>query len=226
MIDLALITARGGSVGLPRKNIMPLAGVPLIQRTVNAAIHSEIFARVIVSTNSVEIADCAKDAGAEIPFLRSAALASSSASSVDVVLDALGKVGDTQSFALLQPTSPFLSVVHLREAAKLFEVPDNPFVVSVVEGKPLEWCYAQDRRGFIRRGIDHLPQVSRRQDATQVVYPNGAIYMAQTRKFRLEKSFFTDQTVGYQMNAIDSIDVDMLEDFNLAEAVISSGLRE
>ena len=178
------------SVGLPRKNIMPLGGIPLIQRTVKAAINSEMFKRIVVSTDSQEIADCAKDAGAEIPFMRSAALSSSSANSVDVALDALDKVGNCQSFALLQPTSPFLNVLHLQEAVELFEMRDSAFVVSVVTGKPLEWCYVQDSHGYIQPGIGDFSKAFRRQDAKEVVYPNGAIYIAESRTFRSGRSFF------------------------------------
>lgn len=224
MIDLALITARGGSVGLPGKNIMPLNGTPLVQRTVKAAINSKMFRRVIVSTDSRAIAACAKEAGAEVPFIRSAALSSSSANSVDVALDALDKVGDYKSFALLQPTSPFLDIRHLQEAAGLFQIDYS--VVSVVAGKPLEWCYGLDCHGFIQRSVSNSSEASRRQEAKEVVYPNGAIYISDTSKFRSKRSFITDQTMGYKMNKIDSIDIDTLEDFNLAEAIVSSGLRE
>lgn len=223
-LGLAVIAARGGSVGLPGKNIRLLGRQPLIAWTVRAAIVSGCFERVIVSTDSDAIAKAAADAGADVPFLRPPHLASNEARSVDVVRHALEQVGPVEKFALLQPTSPFRSASHIRRAIVALESSGASSLVSVCAGKPLQWCYylTEDMR-MVR--ASPAPHIDRRQGAQKVFNPNGAIYICNSATFLAEDSLFLDDTIGFEMNRLDSIDIDDLADFDLASALVEQGLR-
>lgn len=225
MIDLAIITARGGSVGLPGKNIRLLGGVPLIAWTVRAALASSRFLRVVVDTDDEGIAAAGKAFGAEVPYLRPACLATSAASSADVVRHCLDRLAVDRDFALLQPTSPFRCARHLREAVDQYRQSGAPSVIGVTSGKPVEWALTIGEGGVLSSAVDRATEVARRQDATPVVMPNGALYVTSSAKFRDGGSFRPTGTVGYLMGMIDSIDIDTAEDFAVAEAVVATRLR-
>lgn len=225
MIDLALIAARAGSEGVPGKNIADLGGVPLIAWTIRAALASGLFERVIVSTDAAGIAAAALAAGAEVPFLRPAHLATSEARSVDVVRHALDATGTQGRFALLQPTSPFRNAGHLREAAARFDASPAASLVSVVKGKPLPWQFSMDAEGRMTRVAADAGLVHRRQNAAPLHTPNGALYLCHADRFRADETLFFNDTRGYAMSQIDSLDIDDPEDLALARAVVGQGLR-
>jgi len=226
MIDLALITARAGSQGLPGKNIAELGGVPLIAWTVRAALASGVFGRVVVSTDDAEIAAAARAAGAEVPFLRPVELATAEARSVEVVRHALETLAVSGQFALLQPTSPFRNAHHLREAAARLEAVGGTSLISVVGAKPLSWLFRLDESGRLCCANTGEVPVSRRQDAIPLYAPNGAIYLCETERFLASTELRFDDTLGYEMSRIDSVDIDDPEDLALARAIVSQGLRE
>jgi CMP-N-acetylneuraminic acid synthetase len=226
MIDLAVITARAGSKRLPGKNITDLGGVPLIAWTIRAALTSGLFRRVIVSTENVEIATASQAAGAEVPFERPAHLATSEARSVDVVRHALDATSTQGSFALLQPTSPFRNAHHLLEAAERFAASPAASLVSVVKGKPLTWQFSVDAEGRMTRVRTEGALVHRCEDAAPLHTPNGAIYLCHADRLRADDSLFFDDTLGYAMSQIDSLDIDDPEDLALARAVVGQGLRK
>ena len=226
MIDLAIITARAGSKGVPGKNIADLGGVPLIAWTIRAALASGLFGRVIVSTDGGGIAAAAQAAGAEVPFERPAHLATSETRSVDVVRHALDATGTQGRFALLQPTSPFRNAHHLREAAARFAGSHAASLVSVVKGKPLPWQFSMDSDGRMTPVAAEGAQVHRRQDAAPLYTLNGALYLCHADKFRADETLFFDDTLGYAMSQIDSLDIDDPEDLALARAVVGQGLRK
>lgn len=224
MIDLAIIPARGGSVGIPGKNIKPLGGRPLIDWTITAARASGRFKRVIVSTDDEEIAAVARQCGAEVPFMRPAELATGEARSADVVKHALGLLGSVETFGLFQPTSPFRSARHLKEATHRFLASLAPSLVSVTPSKPLEWSF---HLGQDLRLIPAAPEkwADRRQDALRVFVPNGAIYLCRRSAFDIKRSVYFDETIGYEMDRLDSLDIDDPEDLELARAIVDRGLR-
>ena len=226
MIDLAIIPARAGSKGLCGKNIAELGGVPLIAWTIRAARVSGLFARVMVSTDGTEIAAAAQAAGAEVPFLRPAYLATSEARTVDVVRHALDATDTEGRFALLQPTSPFRNARHLREAASLLDPGPGSSVVSVAMGKPLSWHFSLDADGRMNRIAPDDEAVHRRQDAAPLHTLNGALYLCDVDRFRAGDSVFFNDTRGYAMSHIDSLDIDDSEDLELARAVVGQGLRK
>lgn len=225
MLDLAIITARAGSVGLPGKNVAELGGVPLIAWTVRAAMASRCFRRVIVSTDGPAIMSAARAAGAEVPFVRPAELATSAARSSDVVLHALSATKTTGAFALLQPTSPFRSAEHIRQAVRIYDGTPSPAVVSVGKGKPAAWQFTTDETGRLQPLARAVPAVSRRQDAEPLLAPNGALYLCDAKTFRDQGTLFPDGVAGYLMGHIDSLDIDEEEDLALARAIVDARLR-
>ncbi|WP_272010088.1 acylneuraminate cytidylyltransferase family protein [Roseovarius sp. ZX-A-9] len=224
MIDIAFITARAGSVGLPGKNIRPLGGRPLIAWTVQAALASGCFRRVVVSTDGADIAAAAQEAGAEVPFMRPAELAQSNTPSVDVLRHAIEATGNPEVFALLQPTSPFRSAQHIRRAAELFEKGSADALVSVSPSKPLSWHFGMSSDGMLRPAQDRTMD-TRRQDGVGYFTPNGAIYICRTEAFVERGTLFQPETLGLELGVLDSLDIDELEDFQLAEAIVAQGLR-
>ena len=189
-----------------------------------AALSSRCFERVVVSTDGAEIAEAARAAGAEVPFMRPAALAGPGTASTDVLRHVFETLGPVDRFALLQPTSPFRSAAHVREAAASWDAATDA-LVSVTDAKPASWRFVMEEgSGRLRRprGAD---VAARRQDAAGHVVPNGALYLCRHRAFAQAGSLFPDGARGYPMGRIDSIDIDTLEDFQMAEAVVSCGLR-
>jgi len=224
--DLALIPARGGSVGLPGKNILPLGGIPLIGWTIRAALRSGIFAQVVVSTDSDEIARIAQEYGAAVPFLRPSELATSKTSSNEVIDHALKVLQVEDNFALLQPTSPFRSAAHLREAAKLYASSGADGVMAIVAAKPLGWHIKISDHQRLIEAFSEEPPTLRRQDSTQYFVPNGSIYMTDARSFQRLGSLPKENLVGYRMGTIDSLDIDDADDFKLAAALVNADLRK
>lgn len=221
IFDLALIPARAGSKGLPGKNVRTLAGRPLIAWTVAAALESRLFTRIVVSTDSQEIADAAREAGAQIPFLRPASLATDEATSADVVRHALATCSVKGHFALLQPTSPFRTGRHIREAAALYEDCNPPAVVGTMAAKPLAWTYVVGAEGAMAPAIE-CAEVTRRQDGGTLAQPNGSLYLTSAEQFAHSGSLLPQGSLAYPMDVIASIDIDGSDDFALAEAVAAA----
>lgn len=224
---LAVIPARGGSKGVPGKNIKMLAGKPLIAYTIEAAITSGIFSKIIVSTDSREIADIATAYGGEVPFLRPDEISGDMTSSDDVILHALSYFSQQSlSFELvckLQPTSPFRTAEHLREAYQLFQEKQADFLVSVCECEhsPL-WSGTIGEDLRLDNFISEEAKRACRQDLPAYYRLNGAIYMGKVPCFLENKSFLGKNSIAYIMNQTDSVDIDSPLDFLIAEALIAS----
>ena len=222
-VRVAILAARGGSKGLPGKNVRVLGGLPLVAWSVRAALASAAFDRVVLSTDDDAIAAAGRDAGAEVPFRRPDELASDSAGSLDVVRHAVDALDlpDTAAVALLQPTSPFRSANHIVEAAGLWRA--GP-VVSMRHGKPVSWSFEVGDDGYLTPAVpDQIAH--RRQAGPQILMPNGGIYMTSAGNVRAGRPFIGDATRPYVMGEIDSLDIDTHEDFELAEAIVAAGLR-
>lgn len=222
---LGIIPARGGSKAVPGKNIRKLCGKPLVAYTIEAAIKSDIFEKIIVSTDSVEIAEISERYGAEVPFLRPAEISEDLTPSDDVVLHALEfyrKRGVNYSeVCKLQPTSPLRNEIHLQEAYKLFRDKNADFLVSVCkcEHSPL-WAgmIGDDLR--LDNFISEKAKRACRQDLPQYYRLNGAIYIGKTENFIQNKSFLGMNSIAYIMKQRESVDVDSVIDFNLAELLL------
>ncbi|MHA7875796.1 acylneuraminate cytidylyltransferase family protein [Roseivivax sp.] len=214
---LAIIPARGGSKGLPRKNVLPLGAQPLIAWTIRAALASAAVQRVIVSTDDREIAEAARAAGAEVPFLRPPELASDTATSADVVAHALAQAPGFASGVLLQPTSPFRTAEDIDAAQALWRAGQAATCVSVCEAEESPWLmFTRDQGGQLGRVLPLPEQGLRRQDLAPAYLLNGAMYFFRTEDFLADRQFVSDDTVGYVMPRARSLDIDTAEDLELA----------
>ena len=226
---LAVIPARGGSKGVPRKNIKELAGKPLIAYTVEAAVASDIFEKVIISTDSEKIAEMAVRYGAEVPFLRPKELSDDMTSSDDVILHAIeyfDHVGISfDEVCKLQPTSPLRKASHIKEAYSLFQEREADFLVSVCECEhsPL-WSgeIGENLRldNFISNGVKRAC----RQELPTYYRLNGAIYMGKSACFMENRSFLGKNCVAYIMGQEESVDIDSELDFDIANMIINRRL--
>jgi CMP-N,N'-diacetyllegionaminic acid synthase len=225
---LAVIPARGGSKGLPRKNIKELAGRPLITWTIEAGLASKYIDQLIVTTDDEEIARIATEYNATVPFIRPKHLGSDSASSYETILHALDYYFDKgESFdylLLLQPTSPLRTTQHIDEAFCLLDSKNADSIISVTESEhsPL-WSNVlpedHNMEDFIS---DTCRQVTRRQDLPKYFRINGAIYIVNIKKMINEKSLFLSTNIfAYIMDRYSSVDIDDLLDLKLAELIIN-----
>ncbi len=226
---LALITARGGSKRIPGKNIRPLGGRPLIVWSIDVAKGIPEICDILVSTDDPTIADVARNAGALVPWLRPAELASDTATSVDVALHALdwyeSENGTVDGLLLLQPTSPFRSRDTVLRGIRKFRLHQQRFVVgiSLAESHPM-LCFQVDgeiMRPFIDGGI-HL----RSQDLPPAYVDNGAFYLLTPDDLRRSKSFYSDDMIPLEIEKPEeSIDIDTEWDWKMAEAVFRNELH-
>lgn len=213
---LGLITARGGSKALPGKNLREVAGKPLIAYTVAAAKACRHLDRLVVSTDDEKIRQAALALGCEAPFLRDASLATDTASSIDVVLDALDRCPGFDYVVLLQPTSPLRTPEDIEAALVLCQRHSAPACVSVceVEQSPY-WMFTVGSDYSMAPILPGAQRATRRQDLPRVFALNGALYVASVASLREAKSFITPRTLAYQMPLERSLDVDTEEDLRL-----------
>lgn len=222
--NLAIIPARSGSKGLQNKNIKPLYGKPLMAYTIEAALESNIFDEVYVSTDSEEYAEIAREYGASVPFLRSEDNAGDNSSSWDVVNEALIGYRQTDKtydiVTLLQPTTPLRTAEDIKKAYELNKVKNADVVISVCEldHSPL-WSNILPKDlsldQFIRKEIYELP----RQKLQTYYRINGAIYMINEAYFQKNgvNGLYSESSYAYIMDRKHSIDIDNEDDFMLAE---------
>ena len=228
---LAIIPARGGSKRLPRKNVLDLAGKPLISWTIEATLGCSFIDEVMVSTDDLEIAEVAKKYGANAPFLRPAKLASDTSTSFDAIKHAIdyyrSELGKEFDFVImLQPTSPLRNTQNISEAIELCLQKEADAVISVceVDHSPL-WTNTLpvDHRmaGFIREDVKN----KRSQDLPKNYRLNGAIYICNVARLLEERSFFISANIfAYIMSKETSVDIDDLFDFKLARCIFSDNV--
>lgn len=217
MTLLALIPARGGSKGIPRKNIRSFCGKPLLQWSIEAALESPYVDLVVVSTDDVEIAEIARANGAEVPFLRPAHLATDTAPGIATALHALDQLPLVNDILLLQPTSPLRKSFDINAIIEMRHIAGRESAVSLsLSSKHPAWMYslAEDKRLtrlLVTDGADC------RQQLPPTYVLNGALYLA-TRDFLFtQKSFISEETIGYVMPEHRSVDIDTPMDWLWAE---------
>lgn len=219
---VALITARGGSKGLLRKNVLPLHGIPLIGWTIKAAQGCSYISKVFVSTDDYEIAKISEDLGALV-INRPEELATDTASSIDVILHAISwleqkEVQKYEGMILLQPTSPLRTSHHIKEAIELYEKTAAKFVISVFEPThtPIK-SYLENDDSTISGLYSNEAPYQRRQDLPRAYQPNGAIYAFSIDEFKLNNHFPRNKVFPYVMSEVESADIDTLEDLRKVE---------
>lgn len=222
MKPVVLIPARGGSKGVPGKNIKPLGDKPLLHYTIEAARAVVNDDLIYVSSDDPEIIRCAEAAGLNVPFVRPAALATDEAGTLDVILHLLEAVQSTgtapDTLILLQPTSPFRTGKHLQEALALYR-DGIDMVVSVKEthANPYFVLFEENEQGFLRKS--KTGNFSRRQDCPKVWEYNGAIYIIRVASLLERRSLQFDNTIKYVMDDLSSHDIDTPFDWLVAETI-------
>lgn len=225
---LGLIPARGGSKGIPRKNIRPLGGKPLIAWTIEAARRSRLLNRVILSTEDEEIARIGREWGVEAPFLRPAELAQDETPTLPVVLHALDWLeerGDRyDAVCLLQPTSPLRKPEWIDACVDLLAERQADSVVTVCripeEHHPW-WALEQTPDGWLRFCAgDKAP--SRRQELPPAFHREGSVYVVRTRVLRDERSLYGVRLAAYLVSENDTVNLDRETDWQRAERMLGA----
>lgn len=234
MIDdhrvLALVPARGGSKGLARKNVRSLGWRPLVAWPIGAALASSFVDRVVLTTDDAEIARCGRDAGADVPFMRPAALATDAASSADVVLHALDEIARTDDaydyVVMLEPTSPFTEGKDIDAALRMLHAERHvgDAAVGVARSEIFHPAYSVERQtqGTLKPCFaPDFSHLSRRQDLSEVFFLEGSLYLSDVAVFRREKSFYHGRTLPYIVPRWKALEIDELIDFLFAEAILT-----
>lgn len=219
MSSIAIITARGGSKRIPKKNIKEFCGKPIIAYSIEAALSSGAFNEVMVSTDSEEIKEIAELYGATVPFLRSEATSNDFATTADViaeVIDNYKHIGKSfDSFACIYPTAPFVTGTRLAEASKLLN--DANAVISVVK-----FSFPPQRALVVRDGkvAFQYPQYerARSQDLEPIYHDCGQFYMCKTEAFLDCKSLILPETKPYILPEEEVQDIDTMSDWAIAES--------
>lgn len=225
---LAVIPARGGSKGVPRKNIKAICGKPLIEYTIDAAKRCEYIQRVIISTDDEEIAEVSKKLGGEVPYLRPLELSGDNSPTVECVIEFLNTLEKNEGYkpdyvALLQCTSPLRNSIHIKEAIEQLLESDMDGIISVCEVELSPYWMNIVNDGKLEYFIEEGKKITRRQDLPQVYRMNGAIYIVKTDILLKYKTFEPDNVCAYIMSQKDSIDIDTKLDFKMAELIMSEG---
>jgi N-acylneuraminate cytidylyltransferase len=231
MNPLIIIPARGGSKGIPHKNIKLLNGKPLICYSIDIARQYTTDENICVTTDDNEIVSVVERYGLNVPFVRPAELATDTASSNDVLVHALNfyesKGQQVDVVILLQPTSPFRKVSFVKEAVELYNE-DLDMVVSVKEtsANPYYNCFEEDKNGFlsISKSISH--PITRRQDAPKVWEYNGSIYVINPISLKNKGMQHFTKIRKYPMSELYSVDIDQPFDWKVAELLLNENMIE
>ena len=219
---LGLIPARGGSRGVPDKNLKPLAGKSLVQRAHEVAMASGALDRVILTTDDGRIAEAASRHGLEVPFERPKALADDESAMIDVVIHALAELA-TADYApdavlLLQPTSPLQKPEHILQAIELLGDCDSVCSVTPVpETLSPHYLMRKTSRGFLDFFLPEGADVHRRQDVVPAFSRDGTLYLSRTRVILEQRSFYGRRCVPLMMDPQESLNIDSVEDWDEAE---------
>jgi N-acylneuraminate cytidylyltransferase len=224
---LAVMPARGGSTRIPRKNIRDLCGKPALAYTIEAAVQSGIFSRVIVSTDDEEIAAVAMRHGGEVPFIRPSALADDYTPVSLVTLDALERLDPDgtlfQSVAQMMPNCPLRTEVDMKNSYRQFVETDADSQISVTRYGWLNpwWAMMRDNR-FRLAPVFEKQMDKRSQDLPELFCPTGTIWWAKAVTLRREKTYHIAGRTGWELPWYRAIDIDTEEDWKMAEFLIQA----
>lgn len=220
---LGLITARGGSKGVPRKNIRMLCGKPLLAYTAETALRAETLTRVVLSTEDEEIAEVGKQFGLSVPFMRPAELAEDTTPTLPVIqytISTLEKMGETfDAVCLLQPTNPFRRFEDIDKCVNLLIESKADSVISVLpvphEYNP-NWVYVQNGNG-IKLSNGETEPISRRQDLPNAFHRDGSVYVTKTDVILKQNSLYGSTISAYEMNPLYSANIDTEKDWEVVQ---------
>ena len=220
---VCVIPARSGSKGILNKNIINFNGKPLIAWTIEAAIRTNQFSRIIVSTDNKKIAKIAKKFGAEVPFLRPRTLAADNVHASKVVMHALKWLKKIENYTpevivMLLPTSPLREPRHIKDVINIFRKKKASGVVSVEKFSK----YSNNLRYFVNGKLNTIfkeKNSNRQRQSQNILYGvNGSIFLANTNKFIKKKTFHLPGVLGYEMDILNSVDINEKKDLKLAKS--------
>ena len=228
---LGLIPARGGSKGIPRKNVKDLLGKPLVAWAVESALDSGVFDRVVISTDDQEIASIGSAVGAEVPFMRPPELAGDGAAMLDVVVHALSSLDEdgypVDAVAVLQPTAPLRHAGHIRKAVELLDASTDS-VCSVVELPPEispHYVMRIQEDGTLTHFLEEGSRFIRRQDVPLAYRRDGTIYLVHSNVVLEQRSLYGQRCRPLVLTAADSVTLDDPDDWLEAEAKLAARIK-
>ena len=219
-MNIAIITARGGSKRIPHKNIKEFCGKPIIEYSIEAAKQAGIFDTVMVSTDDNKIAEIAKNAGAEVPFMRSEETSNDYATTADGLMEVLEKYKERgiryENACCIYPTAPFVTGYKLRQAMEMLvkEKKDSVMPVVPFSFPPLRGMVINDGK------LEYKWQeyaMKRSQDLEEIYHDCGQFYVFRVETFEKEKKLVTDNTAGMIISELEVQDIDNETDWQLAE---------
>lgn len=230
---LAIIPARGGSKTIPKKNIKPLLGRPLIGYTFDSAKKSKLITRIILTTDDEEIGNLGRKNSVEVPFLRPKELAEDTTPTLPVLIHAINFLKNKENYypdyiILLQPTVPLRTENHIDEALKILIKSKKDSIVSVTEipshFNPQWQLDIQDNKlvFFLNKEKSLGKIITRKQDLPKTYYRNGAIYAFPTKTLMEKNSLYGDECVPYIMPEESSVNIDTLKEFLIAELILKN----
>lgn len=224
---LAIIPARGGSKGIPRKNIKLLGNKPLISYSIKRALESELLDTVMVSTEDQEIACIAGELGLKVPFMRPESLAQDFSPSLDVVINVLetykemGKEFD--AVMILEPTNPFRTSNEIDDCIRIFKNKNSDSLITVKEVPPQfnpHWVFEENEESLLHKAIGETTVIARRQILPKAYARDGSVYITKTEVVLQQRSLF-GETIAYRLNDNPyQINIDSLEDWKEAEKML------
>lgn len=229
MGNIAIITARGGSKRIPKKNIKEFLGKPIIEYSIQVALESGLFEEVMVSTDSEEIADIARAAGAKVPFLRSEKTANDYATTADVLMEVFEnykKLGQTFECAVcIYPTAPFVTTAKLEKGLKVLKEKDANVVMPVVA-----FSFPPQRGMIMENGEVKMKwpenRNTRSQDLEPLYHDCGQFYCYQVDRFIAHKGQFTEKIIPLVMPEVEVQDIDNMDDWKIAELKYQLMIKE
>lgn len=229
---LGVIPARGGSKGIPRKNIRALKGKPLLAYTAEAALSARRLSRVVLSTEEEEIAEIGRSYGLDVPFWRPSGLAADETPTLPVLQHAvacLEAVGDCyEAVCLLQPTNPFRRPEDIDRCIELLEQSGVDGVITVLpvpaEHNP-HWVYFRDSDGLLHLSTGEKEPIPRRQSLPPAFHRDGSVYVVRRDVLMEGNSIYGQRLLGYPLVSCETVNLDTLEDWDRAEAMLD-GLHE
>jgi len=218
--NLAIIPARGGSKRIPRKNIRPFLGRPVMAYSIEAALKTGLFDEVMVSTNDTEIADLARTLGAGVPFLRTEEASCDFATTADVIIEVIGRYRelgrDFTACCCIYPTAPFVTPANLAKGFELLNETGSDSVVPVVRfGNPIQRAFKIEGERLVMAWPEYMN--ARSQDLFAAYHDAGQFYWCRVESMLLWKRFFTDKTIPIILPEAEVQDIDTEEDWRAAE---------
>jgi CMP-N-acetylneuraminic acid synthetase len=223
---LAVIPARGGSKRIPRKNVRLLDGRAMIGYTIDAALESGLFDRIVVSTDSQEIADVATAAGAEVPFLRAAQLADDMTPVSEVTADVLDRLDPSSrlydSVAQLMPNCPLRTAADIRDSFAAFRACGSHSQISVTQyGWQNPWWAMRLGEGGVLQPLFEQQVVARSQDLPELLCPTGAVWWARAATLRRTRTYHIPGRTGWKIAWQHGVDIDTEDDWTMAETLLA-----